>query len=80
MNKLIKILVIIFLLVLIGVGIKYLATEEEKGFLEKTGEKIDRQINKLEREIDPEGPMEKAGKKIDETFENIGDKIEELKK
>lgn len=80
MNKLVKILVVIFLVVLIGVGIKFLTTKEEKGLLEKTGEKIDRQINKLERKIDPEGPVEKAGKKIDETLESIGDKIEELKK
>jgi len=45
----------------------------EKGPAERAGEKIDRQIDKLEDAVDPKGPAEKAGRKIDRAIDDAKD-------
>jgi hypothetical protein len=43
----------------------------EKGPAERAGEKIDRQMDKVEDAIDPKGPVEKAGRKLDRAVDDI---------
>ena len=43
----------------------FLAGCADKGPAQKTGEKIDRGVDKVKDKLDPAGPAEKAGRKID---------------
>lgn len=41
---------------------------KEKTPAERTGEKIDKGVEKIKDAVDPKGPAEKAGEKIDKTL------------
>jgi outer membrane lipoprotein-sorting protein len=41
---------------------------KEKGPAEKTGEKVDKALEKVEDAVDPKGPAEKAGEKVDKAL------------
>jgi|GEM_PF-5138061 len=80
MDKIIKVLTIILLVVLIAIGVKFLMPVKNQGFFEKTGQTIDKQINKVEEKLDKEGPAERAGRKFDEAIESAEQKLKELQK
>lgn len=43
---------------------------KEKTPAEKTGEKIDKAVEKVKDAVDPKGPVEKAGEKVDKALGN----------
>jgi hypothetical protein len=51
-----------------GVAAAGLSACENKGPVEKAGEKIDNALEKAKDAVDPKGPAEKAGEKVDKAL------------
>ena len=61
---------ILALAAVLAIGTTYCTGCQEKGPVEKAGEKVDEAVDKMKDAVDPKGPAEKAGEKVDRALDH----------